>query len=81
MSECKRCAETAGIIWDDLCQRCHQNDHETQKLKDNLRAFVEFLSTKGISLDHWKHCSEPGTRDVSPVRVAELIDEFMKEVG
>ena len=79
MAECNRCAETAGMIWDGLCARCHEEATEQRSLRDHLLEFIAFLRDKGITLDKWKHCSEAGTRDVSPVRVAELIDEFVDE--
>jgi hypothetical protein len=45
-----------------------------------LDDFITFLRDRGVNLDRWKHCSEPGTRDVSPAQVGELIDEFMREM-
>ena len=79
MPECTRCAETAGAIWNGLCARCHQKAAEREDLREKLLEFIGFLRDKGITLDKWKHCSQPGTRDVSGAMLSELIDEFMKE--
>ena len=50
----------------------------TEELREHLWAFITFLKGKGIKLDKWKWCSDPGTRDVSPAMISELIDEFLK---